>query len=93
MAHFPLRDTFAVYSGFLPSVLGIFAYRALFFGLNGLLRSIDFANSLRKSSWGAFFFGWFVTTLAGLLAYPFDTIRSRMVASCGSKVGLIHAIK
>jgi len=68
-----------LYSGFGASLLGIVVYRATYFGLYDLIRAKFNESFLMK-----FLLGWTVTMLAGLLAYPFDTVRKRMMLAAAT---------
>jgi solute carrier family 25 (adenine nucleotide translocator) protein 4/5/6/31 len=70
---------FGLYSGFWPSVLGIFFYRAFYFGFYDVGKVV-FKNSgfLVK-----FMFAQCVTLLSGWLTYPLDTIRLRLMMQAG----------
>merc|ERR1712096_479361 len=69
--------------GFTVSCVGIIAYRGIYFGMydtvSPIIRSAGF--------WGKFCLGYAVTTVAGLLAYPIDTIRRRMMMTSGANAG------
>jgi len=75
-----------LYRGFIISVLGIMAYRGAYFGIydsgKELLLPKD-ANILVK-----FIFAQFVTGTSGLMSYPFDTVRRRMMMMSGKKKGI-----
>ena len=70
-----------LYRGFGISVAGIIPYRASYFGL--------FDTGKRKLTWVQksliikFIFAQFCTTTSGLLSYPFDTVRRRMMMDSG----------
>jgi len=70
-----------LYRGFGISVAGIIPYRAAYFGL--------FDTGKRKLTWVQkslivkFIFAQFCTTTSGLLSYPFDTVRRRMMMDSG----------
>jgi solute carrier family 25 (adenine nucleotide translocator) protein 4/5/6/31 len=70
-----------LYRGFGISVAGIIPYRAAYFGL--------FDTGKRKLTWVQnsliikFMFAQFCTTTSGLLSYPFDTVRRRMMMDSG----------
>ena len=70
-----------LYRGFGISVAGIIPYRAAYFGL--------FDTGKRKLTWVQnsliikFIFAQFCTTSSGLLSYPFDTVRRRMMMDSG----------
>merc|ERR1712152_35700 len=61
-----------LYRGFAISCVGIFIYRGMYFGMYDSLKP--------------FLLGWGVTITAGLMSYPIDTIRRRMMMTSGSAV-------
>lgn len=73
-----------LYRGFVISCVGIVVYRGFYFGLFDTLKPIllgDSANVLLS-----FALGYVVTISAGLLSYPIDTIRRRMMMTSGEAV-------
>ena len=70
-----------LYRGFVISCVGIFIYRGLYFGLYDTLKPILLGDggSLALS----FALGYCVTVSAGLMSYPIDTIRRRMMMTSG----------
>jgi solute carrier family 25 (adenine nucleotide translocator) protein 4/5/6/31 len=72
-----------LYKGFMVSLYGIIVYRAAFFGgydtMKGMLLTKD---SSIFASWGV---AQVVTTIAGVVSYPFDTVRRRMMMQAGKK--------
>jgi len=73
-----------LYRGFVISCVGIFVYRGMYFGLYDSLKPIllgDAPNPLLS-----FFLGWAVTIVSGLMSYPIDTIRRRMMMTSGAAV-------
>ena len=65
------------------SALGIFIYRGIYFGLYDTLKPLLLG---RNPSVGiSFVLGWGVTTTAGLVAYPLDTVRRRMMMTSGAE--------
>lgn len=72
-----------LYRGFNISVLGIFIYRAFYFG------GYDFAkkNVLSNAEYSSFFLRFaiaqFVTTTSEIISYPLDTIRRRLMMQSG----------
>jgi len=68
-----------VYNGFWISCGGIIVYRGLYFGLYDCSRLYMPDNLLLK-----FCVAYGVTTVAGLAAYPVDTVRRRMMMNSGS---------
>jgi len=72
------RGIEGLYQGFMISVLGILVYRAAYFGLYDFFRKFVDRQKVLLS----FLLGFSVTLLAGLISYPLDTIRTRMILSC-----------
>jgi len=73
-----------LYRGFVISCVGIIVYRGFYFGLYDTLKPI-----LLKDDAGlllSFALGWVVTVTAGLISYPIDTIRRRMMMTSGQAV-------
>jgi solute carrier family 25 (adenine nucleotide translocator) protein 4/5/6/31 len=73
-----------LYRGFAISCVGIFIYRGFYFGLYDTLKPI-----LLKPDAGflmSFCLGYAVTVTAGLMSYPIDTIRRRMMMTSGEAV-------
>jgi solute carrier family 25 (adenine nucleotide translocator) protein 4/5/6/31 len=72
-----------LYRGFLISVGGIFVYRALYFGGYDSLKG----NLIKKDT--GFILKWFfaqtVTIISGLVVYPLDTVRRRIMIESGKK--------
>jgi len=73
-----------LYRGFSISAVGIFIYRGMYFGLFDTLKPIIVGND--GSVAAAFLLGWAVTVTAGLMSYPIDTIRRRMMMTSGGGV-------
>jgi len=74
-----------VYNGFVVSCVGIVFYRGAYFGLYD-----TFADTPTMRSGGflaKFALGYSVTVAAGLLSYPLDTIRRRMMMTSGKHAG------
>jgi solute carrier family 25 (adenine nucleotide translocator) protein 4/5/6/31 len=72
-----------VYNGFMVSCVGIVAYRGAYFGLYDTVADID---AMRGAGFAAkFALGYSVTVTAGLISYPLDTIRRRMMMTSGGK--------
>jgi len=72
-----------VYNGFTVSCVGIVLYRGAYFGLYDTITDASFmqgAGFLQK-----FALGYAVTVSAGLLSYPLDTVRRRMMMTSGGK--------
>lgn len=70
-----------LYTGIMVSVIGIFLYRALYFGGYDTFK----ASKMGESS--NFFFKWMVaqiiTVSSGICLYPLDTIRRRIIVQSG----------
>jgi len=73
-----------LYRGFSISCVGIFIYRGMYFGLYDSLKPILLGEN--ASVLLSFLLGWGVTITAGLMSYPIDTIRRRMMMTSGSAV-------
>jgi len=71
-----------LYRGFGISVVGIFIYRGMYFGLYDSLKPMVVGES--KNAVLSFFLGWAVTIVSGLMSYPIDTIRRRMMMTSGT---------
>merc|ERR1712141_630093 len=73
-----------LYRGFVISCVGIVVYRGFYFGLFDTLRPILLGESANVLL--SFALGCVVTISAGLLSYPIDTIRRRMMMTSGEAV-------
>jgi len=73
-----------LYRGFVISCVGIFIYRGMYFGLYDSLKPILLGED--ASVLLSFLLGWGVTITAGLMSYPIDTIRRRMMMTSGAAV-------
>merc|ERR1711936_333073 len=71
-----------LYRGFTISAVGIFIYRGMYFGLFDTLKPLLIGGK-DSSVAASFILGWAVTVTAGLMSYPIDTIRRRMMTSGG----------
>ncbi|XP_013100561.1 ADP,ATP carrier protein-like [Stomoxys calcitrans] len=73
-----------LYRGFGVSVQGIVIYRAAYFGFYDTARGM-----LPNPKNTPFYISWaiaqVVTTVAGIISYPFDTVRRRMMMQSGLK--------
>lgn len=71
-----------VYRGFGVSVQGIIIYRAAYFGLYDSARGMlpDPKKTPLVVNW---MIAQVVTTVSGILSYPFDTVRRRMMMQSG----------
>ncbi|XP_076676654.1 ADP,ATP carrier protein-like [Andrena cerasifolii] len=73
---------FGLYRGFSVSVQGIVIYRAAYFGLYDTTKSM-LPDPKNTPIYVTFFIAQAVTTLAGVVSYPFDTVRRRMMMQSG----------
>merc|ERR1712083_968930 len=73
-----------LYRGFAISAVGIFIYRGMYFGLFDTLKPLLLGDNANVTM--SFLLGWGVTVTAGLMSYPIDTIRSRMMMTSGGGV-------
>merc|ERR1711988_388411 len=73
-----------LYRGFAIPCVGIFIYRGMYFGLYDSLKPILLGEDAGVLL--SFLLGWGVTIGAGLMSYPIDTIRRRMMMTSGSAV-------
>jgi solute carrier family 25 (adenine nucleotide translocator) protein 4/5/6/31 len=74
-----------VYNGFVVSCVGIVAYRGAYFGLYDTVAGMDVMKGAGFAT--KFALGYAVTVTAGLLSYPLDTIRRRMMMTSGKHAG------
>merc|ERR1712080_363412 len=70
-----------IYRGFTISAVGIFIYRGMYFGMFDILSPIIVGKDGNVGL--SFLLGWAVTVTAGLMSYPIDTIRRRMMMTSG----------
>merc|ERR1711925_60981 len=63
---------------------GIFIYRGMYFGLYDTLKPMLLGADAGVGA--SFILGWAVTITSGLMSYPIDTIRRRMMMTSGAAV-------
>lgn len=68
-----------LYQGFNISVIGIIAYRAAYFGIYDTGKIMLFKDEKTAPFILKFLFAMNVTAVAGLVSYPLDTVRRRMM--------------
>merc|ERR1719260_22900 len=73
-----------LYRGFTISAVAIFIYRGMSFGLYDTLKPLLLGKD--AGVFLSFFLGWAVTVTAGLMSYPIDTVRRRMMMTTGQAV-------
>lgn len=73
-----------LYRGFVISCIGIMVYRGCYFGFYDTLKPIVLGENAGLLV--SFLLGYGVTISAGLVSYPIDTIRRRMMMTSGEAV-------
>jgi len=73
-----------LYRGFVISCVGIMVYRGFYFGLYDTLKPMLLGEDAGVLL--SFCLGYGVTVTAGLMSYPIDTIRRRMMMTSGEAV-------
>jgi len=73
-----------LYRGFMISCVGIIVYRGCYFGFYDTLKPIILGENAGVIT--SFILGYGVTVSAGLVSYPIDTIRRRMMMTSGEAV-------
>jgi solute carrier family 25 (adenine nucleotide translocator) protein 4/5/6/31 len=74
-----------LYTGFGVSVGGIIVYRAAFFGGFDTAKVKLLKDPKKAPIWQTWLVAQLVTTMAGIVSYPFDTVRRRMMMQSGRK--------
>ncbi|KAM0683562.1 ADP/ATP carrier protein [Mitosporidium daphniae] len=72
-----------LYRGFGVSVTGIIVYRAAYFGGFDTLKSMILKDPKNPPIFLSWVIAQTVTTIAGVVSYPFDTVRRRMMMQAG----------
>lgn len=72
-----------LYQGFGVSIQGIIVYRAAFFGLYDTAKAMLIADPRNAAVWQSWLIAQTVTTVSGVISYPFDTVRRRMMMQSG----------
>ncbi|KAG6800477.1 flotillin-1 isoform X5 [Apis mellifera caucasica] len=73
-----------LYRGFNVSVQGIIIYRAAYFGFYDTTKNL-LPDPKKTPLHITFLIAQVITTLAGIISYPFDTVRRRMMMQSGLK--------
>merc|ERR1712189_147188 len=73
-----------LYRGFVISCVGIIVYRGCYFGFYDTLKPIVLGDD--AGVFLSFVLGYGVTISAGIVSYPIDTIRRRMMMTSGEAV-------
>merc|ERR1712151_857483 len=72
-----------LYNGFGISVVGIIAYRASYFGMFDTGKVILFEDIKKANFFAMWGFAQVVTVGAGVVSYPLDTVRRRLMMNAG----------
>ncbi|KAI4327644.1 hypothetical protein L6164_020081 [Bauhinia variegata] len=81
-----------LYRGFGVSIMGITMYRGMHFGIHDTMKPIVLVGPFEGNFFASFFLGWSITTFAGFCAYPFDTLRRRMMLTSGQPIKYRNAM-
>lgn len=73
-----------LYRGFCISCVGIIVYRGCYFGFYDTAKPILLGDDAGLGA--SFVLGYVVTVVSGLISYPIDTIRRRMMMTSGGAV-------
>ena len=74
-----------LYKGFGISVIGIIAYRASYFGMFDTGKVLLFEDIRKANFFAMWAFAQCVTVGAGVISYPLDTVRRRLMMTSGKK--------
>jgi len=74
-----------LYRGFFVSVQGIIIYRAAYFGMFDTAKSVFTTGDQKLNFFAAWGIAQVVTIGSGILSYPWDTVRRRMMMQSGRK--------
>jgi len=74
-----------LYRGFFVSVQGIIIYRAAYFGMFDTAKMVFTADGQKLNFFAAWGIAQVVTIGSGILSYPWDTVRRRMMMQSGRK--------
>jgi len=72
-----------LYRGFGISVIGIIAYRASYFGAFDTGKELLFADYKKAYFLQKFIYAQIVTNVSGIVSYPLDTVRRRLMMTAG----------
>ncbi|KAF8820676.1 putative adenine nucleotide translocator [Cardiosporidium cionae] len=78
---------FSLYQGFNVSVQGIIVYRGAYFGSYDSLKAKLFSDPAKANIFAKYAIAQTVTAGAGIISYPLDTVRRRMMMMAGRKAG------
>ncbi|KAK4536582.1 hypothetical protein CDCA_CDCA09G2607 [Cyanidium caldarium] len=72
-----------LYQGFGVSIQGIIVYRAAFFGFFDTAKAMLLRDPRNAPVWQSWIIAQTVTTVSGIISYPFDTVRRRLMMQSG----------
>lgn len=72
-----------LYRGYSISVVGIIAYRALYFGLYDTGKALLFNNHSKGNIFGMWLFAYLTLITACLTTYPLEIVRVRLMMQSG----------
>lgn len=75
----------ALYQGFGVSVQGIIVYRGAYFGLYDTAKGMLFEDEKKANVLAKWAVAQTVTAASGIISYPFDTVRRRLMMQSGGK--------
>nr|ABV25602.1 putative mitochondrial ADP/ATP translocase [Chondrus crispus] len=75
----------ALYQGFGVSVQGIIVYRGAYFGLYDTAKGVLFEDEKKANVLAKWAVAQTVTAASGIISYPFDTVRRRLMMQSGGK--------
>lgn len=75
----------ALYQGFGVSVQGIIVYRGAYFGLYDTAKGVLFEDERKANVLAKWAVAQTVTACSGIISYPFDTVRRRLMMQSGGK--------
>ncbi|KAF7834537.1 ADP,ATP carrier protein ER-ANT1 isoform X1 [Senna tora] len=58
-------------------------YRGMYFGIYDTLKPVVLVGRFEGNFFASFLLGWSITSVSGVCAYPFDTLRRRMMLTSG----------
>jgi len=73
----------ALYQGFGVSVQGIIVYRGAYFGLYDTAKGVIFEDEKKANVLAKWAVAQTVTAASGVISYPFDTVRRRLMMQSG----------
>jgi len=79
-----------LYQGFGVSVQGIIVYRGAYFGLYDTAKTMIFEDEKNANIIFKWMVAQTVTAASGIISYPFDTVRRRMMMQSGSSKRLYN---